>query len=288
MERMRELHRILKEAAKNAESPFCDSSKFVEMDATTMQFDERCIADPLIGSVHDPIYQGAGAYGPAGVPQPKEGAVTKAHGGILFIDEIGELCGLQMNRLLKVLEDRRVYFESSYYNAKNKDIPRHIHEIFQKGLPADFRLIGATTRSPEEIPPALRSRCVEIYFKPLEREDIKKIILNAFEKNDAEFEEGVEEYIADYANCGRDAVKIVQTAASAAMLEKRKTVKQEDVEWVVRNGRFSPVCEKKITVKNQIGRVRGLVADGEENGFFGKITKINGKNVIIRKCAGKY
>jgi len=78
----------------------------VEVDATTLRFDERGIADPLIGSVHDPIYQGAGAYGVAGIPQPKPGAVTKAHGGILFLDEIGELHPIQMNKLLKVLEDR--------------------------------------------------------------------------------------------------------------------------------------------------------------------------------------
>ena len=45
----------------------------------------------------------------AGIPQPKPGAVTKAHGGILFIDEIGELHPIQMNKLLKVLEDRKVF-----------------------------------------------------------------------------------------------------------------------------------------------------------------------------------
>lgn len=82
---------VLKEAVANSVSPFGSHAQFVEMDATTMRFDERGIADPLMGSVHDPIYQGAGAYGPAGIPQPKAGAVTKAHGGILFIDEIGEL-----------------------------------------------------------------------------------------------------------------------------------------------------------------------------------------------------
>ncbi|MFS8512936.1 MAG: AAA family ATPase, partial [Planifilum fulgidum] len=154
---------ILEEAKKNPLSPFNAESKFVEIDATTARFDERGIADPLIGSVHDPIYQGAGAMGVAGIPQPKPGAVTKAHGGVLFIDEIGELHPIQMNKLLKVLEDRKVFLESAYYNPEDSNIPSHIHDIFQNGLPADFRLIGATTRMPEEIPPAIRSRCMEIF-----------------------------------------------------------------------------------------------------------------------------
>ena len=158
---------ILDEAKKLSITPFAENSGFVEVDATALRFDERGIADPLIGSVHDPIYQGAGAYGVAGIPQPKPGAVTKAHGGILFIDEIGELHPVQMNKLLKVLEDRKVFLESAYYCSEDKNIPAHIHEIFQKGLPADFRLVGATTRTPEEIPAAIRSRCVEIFFRPL-------------------------------------------------------------------------------------------------------------------------
>ena len=79
-------------------------------------------------------------------------------------DEIGELHPVQMNKLLKVLEDRKVFLESAYYNEEDTNTPRHIHDIFQNGLPADFRLIGATTRPPEEIPPAIRSRCMEIFF----------------------------------------------------------------------------------------------------------------------------
>ena len=124
---------VLEEAKKNQKSPFKPNSVFVELDATTARFDERGIADPLIGSVHDPIYQGAGAMGQAGIPQPKQGAVTNAHGGVLFIDEIGELHPTQMNKLLKVLEDRKVYLESAYYNEENTQIPSHIHDIFKNG-----------------------------------------------------------------------------------------------------------------------------------------------------------
>jgi Lon-like ATP-dependent protease len=98
---------VLEEAKHSKGTPFLPDAAFVEIDATTARFDDRGIADPLMGSVHDPIYQGAGPLGVAGVPQPKPGAVTKAHGGILFLDEIGELHPIQMNRLLKVLEDLR-------------------------------------------------------------------------------------------------------------------------------------------------------------------------------------
>ena len=104
--------------------------------------------------------------GMAGIPQPKQGAVTRAHGGVLFIDEIGELHPIQINKLLKVLEDRKVILESAYYCPEDSNIPSHIHDIFRNGLPADFRLVGATTRMPHEIPAAIRSRCLEVFFAP--------------------------------------------------------------------------------------------------------------------------
>lgn len=66
---------ILEEAKAREESPFRQKAKFVEIDATALQFDERNIADPLLGSVHDPIYQGgAGAFWQVGIPQPRPGA----------------------------------------------------------------------------------------------------------------------------------------------------------------------------------------------------------------------
>lgn len=232
--------RIALDSAKmSTGTPFGKDAVFVEVDATTMRFDERSIADPLIGSVHDPIYQGAGDFGNLGIPVPKEGAVSKAHGGVLFIDEIGELQPIQMNRLLKVLEDRRVFFESAYYSPYNKKIPAYIHDIFKNGIPADFRLIGATTRRPNEIPEAIRSRCVEIYFNPLSRSDIEKIVISAHKKLDIGMEENVVRIIAEYTDNGRNAVKLLQTAANIVRLENRDTITVSDAEWAIRAGRYS-------------------------------------------------
>ncbi|MDP4093892.1 MAG: ATP-dependent protease LonB [Bacillota bacterium] len=258
---------ILEEAKQIQISPFKREAKFVEVDATTLRFDERGIADPLIGSVHDPIYQGAGAYGVAGVPQPKPGAVTKAHGGILFIDEIGELHPIQMNKLLKVLEDRRVFLESAYYSSEDNNIPSHIHEIFQKGLPADFRLVGATTRIADEIPPAIRSRCVEIYFRPLQAHEIAVIAKNASFKGGFRIEEGVEDLVSKYAQNGRDAVNIIQIAGGIAQVEGRSLIFRKDVEWVAEFGHYSPRLEKKVIEGEQVGCINGLAVFGNCTGM---------------------
>lgn len=257
---------ILNEAKKNPLSPFRSGAQFTEIDATIARFDERGIADPLIGSVHDPIYQGAGAMGVAGIPQPKPGAVTKAHGGMLFIDEIGELHPIQMNKLLKVLEDRKVILESAYYNPEDMQIPQHIHDIFQNGLPADFRMVGATTRTPEEIPPALRSRCMEIFFRPLLPEEIGEIAANALDKIGFPASPEAVEVVKKYAGNGREAVNIVQLAAGLAMTEKRDKLTAADVEWVVANSQIQPRPDKKIPAAPQIGVVNGLAVYGPSMG----------------------
>ncbi|MCM8900098.1 ATP-dependent protease LonB [Caldicoprobacter algeriensis] len=253
---------VLEEAKKNPRSPFRADAKFIEMDATSIRFDERSIADPLIGSVHDPIYQGAGPLGIAGIPQPKPGAVTKAHGGVLFLDEIGELHPIQMNKLLKVLEDRKVFFESAYYSSYDTNIPRHIHEIFQKGLPADFRLIGATTRSPSEIPAAIRSRCLEIFFRELRPDEIMQIAKNAAKKGGFSIAERAVELVGKYAGNGRDAVNIIQLAGGLALTEGRTDITVEDIEWVINSGHYSPRPEKKVQGTPRVGCVNGLAVYG--------------------------
>lgn len=257
---------VLEEAKKQSASPFNENALFTEIDATTARFDERGIADPLIGSVHDPIYQGAGAMGQAGIPQPKPGAVTKAHGGILFIDEIGELHPIQLNKLLKVLEDRKVFLESAYYSEENQQIPKHIHDIFQNGLPADFRLVGATTRTPDELPPAIRSRCLEIFFRSLVPSEVYKIAMNAVEKMKMEIEENAVEFLTRYATNGREAVNMVQIAAGIAITEQRKKIVRSDIEWVVNSSQKSPRPDKKVLGGTFIGLVNGLAVYGPNMG----------------------
>lgn len=249
---------VLEEAKLRPDSPFTSYSKFIEIDATCVRFDERSIADPLLGSVHDPIYQGAGAMGVQGIPQPKPGAVTRAHCGVLFLDEIGELHPVQMNKLLKVLEDRKVSFESAYYSKNNTNIPAHIHDIFQNGLPADFRLIGATTRSPDEMPQALRSRCVEIFFSPLSDRDLVKIAKNAADRVGIGIGENTLMECAAYAHSGRDAVNMVQLAGSVAQDEGRMNIESSDIEWVASTCRFTRKFKPRIAWSSRPGVCSGL------------------------------
>ena len=259
--------RLALEAAKRSEgTPFGADAPFVEMDATCLRFDERAIADPLFGSVHDPIYQGAGPLGQSGVPQPKEGAVTRAHGGVLFLDEIGEMHPVQMNKLLKVLEDRVVRLDSAYYDPTDEATPAYIHDIFQNGLPADFRLIGATTRSPADIPPALRSRCMEIYFRPLERRELALVAENAARRAGYDLAREDAALVAAYADSARTAVNLVQLAAATARQEKRAGILRADVEYVAACSRRALAREPEPVAGDTPGQVNALAVGGAEVG----------------------
>ncbi|MFA7077016.1 MAG: ATP-dependent protease LonB [Syntrophomonas sp.] len=276
---------VLSEACANMLSPFKEKAKFIEIDATICRFDERNIADPLIGSVHDPIYQGAGAMGSAGIPQPKPGACTRAHGGILFIDEIGELHPLQMNKLLKVLEDRKVLLESAYYTESDRNIPSHIHDIFKNGLPADFRLVGATTRKPDDIPPALRSRCMEIYFKPLDNKCINDITRNAASKVGLQLEEEALMEISRHASNGREAVNMVQLVAGMAQVEKSTVISQRIVQKVINNGHRSARLELKVKDSPLVGVVNGLAVYGAN---VGTLVEVEASVLAVDKGGGAW
>ena len=209
---------VLEAAKKRAASPFAENAPFVETDGTTLRWDPRDMTNPLLGSVHDPIYQGAQkSLADSGVPEPKPGLVTDAHGGILFIDEIGEMDEMLQNKLLKVLEDKRAHFESAYYDPDDKRVPPYIRKLFEEGAPADFVLIGATTREADHINPALRSRCAEIYFEPLTPAHILTIVENAAQRLNVELADGVAQLISTYTIEGRKAINILADAYSLAL-----------------------------------------------------------------------
>lgn len=268
-------------AKKRKYTPFEADAPFVEVDGTTLRWDPREVTNPLLGSVHDPIYQGARRdLAEGSIPEPKLGLVTDAHGGVLFIDEIGELELMLQNKLLKVLEDKRVLFESAYYDPDDPQVPKYIKKLFSEGAPADFVLIGATTKDPSEINPALRSRCAEIYFDPLTEGDIETIVADAADRLEINLGAGVKATIPKYTIEGRQATRLLADAYSVALYriheaqkpeeEKQVSVEKEDLLEVIQAARLTPYNHTKATNEAEIGKVFGLGVSG----FLGSIIEI--------------
>lgn len=259
----------LNEAKKLSFTPYEADAKFVEVDGTTLRWDPREITNPLLGSVHDPIYQGSKRdLAEGGIPEPKLGLVTEAHGGVLFIDEIGELDEILQNKLLKVLEDKRVEFSSAYYDPDDEGTPQYVKYLFDNGAPADFVLIGATTREPQEINPALRSRCTEVFFEPLTSKNIQRIVQDAANKLQIDMEEGVAEMISNYTIEGRKAINLLADAYGAILYEgriedgKRILVTVKDIEEVIQISRITPYEVHNLEHETEVGHIYGLAVSG--------------------------
>jgi Lon-like ATP-dependent protease len=203
---------------------------------------------------------------------------------VLFIDEIGELHPVQMNKLLKVLEDRKVFLESAYYSSEDTNIPRHVHEMFRNGLPADFRLVAATTRRPEEIPPAIRSRCLEVFFKPLTADEVEAIAINAAAKIGFEVDpEGIA-VVRKYAANGREAVNLLQVAAGICMAERKTRISARELEWVVNSGQYHPRPERQIEEVGAPGLAYGLGIFGANQGI---VMEVEANAIHVPKGTGK-
>ncbi|KEI01977.1 ATPase AAA [Clostridium botulinum C/D str. BKT2873] len=258
----------LEEVKKINNTPFDGDGKFVEVDGTTLRWDPREITNPLLGSVHDPIYQGSKRdLAEIGVPEPKPGLVTDAHGGVLFIDEIGELDDILQNKLLKVLEDKRVEFSSSYYDPDDENIPKYIKYLFENGAPADFVLIGATTREPKDINPALRSRCTEVYFEPLSSKDVQDIVEDAAGRLNIKLQDGVSALISKYTIEGRKAVNLLADAYGYVLYNEKVddtevTIKIKDIEEVISISRLTPFEQVYHNEEPEVGHIYGLGVSG--------------------------
>ena len=272
--------RLVMEYAKTLpNSAFGKDAPFIEVDGTILRWDPREVTNPLIGSVHDPIYQGARRdLADGGLPEPKPGLVTDAHGGILFIDEIGEMDWQLQVKLLKVLEDKRVQFDSAYYDPESPNIPQYIRKLFDEGAPANFVLIGATTRLPESINPAIRSRCAEVFFDPMNHEDIANVVKGAAKRLRLSLDKGVADLIADHADDARKAISILSDAhglllfRSEGKIDKRRMLKlsMDVVREALQMGRQVPLNMVKAETEPRIGRVYGLGA----HGFLGSTLEI--------------
>lgn len=266
-------------AKSRAYAPFAEDAPFVEASGATLRWDPRETTNPLLGSVHDPIYQGSRReFAESGIPEPKLGLVTKAHGGVLFIDEIGEMDATLQTKLLKVLEDKRFTFESSYYDGSDPSVPAYVKKLFDDGAPADFVMIGATTRDPSEIDPAIRSRCAEVYFEPLTEAQIREIVAGAARRLGVKLAASVPGLIASYTIEGRKAVQIVADAHGHALFRdselaspaarrsqtsaRRKasvtTIVEADVTTVVQTGRLVQHTPVRARRGREIGKTLGL------------------------------
>ncbi len=269
---------VLEAAKKVSHAPFAPEAPFIETDGTTLRWDPRDMTNPLLGSVHDPIYQGARRdLADNGVPEPKPGLVTDAHGGILFIDEIGEMDELLQNKLLKVLEDKRAYFESAYFDPTDEKVPPYIRKLFIEGAPADFVLIGATTRDASHVNPALRSRCAAIYFEPLTPAQIVELLLKAAVKLSANLSREAAELISEYTVEGRKAVGILADAYSLAVSrladgESTENVEilLDDIREVARVSRLYQYVTKKASDTAMQGHIFGLGVSG----FLGSVIEM--------------
>ena len=261
---------VLEEAKRRTYTPFAADAPFVEASGSTLRWDPRETTNPLLGSVHDPIYQGSRReFAESGIPEPKLGLVTKAHGGVLFIDEIGEMDAVLQAKLLKVLEDKRFTFESSYYDQADPSVPAYVKKLFDEGAPADFVLIGATTRDPSEIDPAIRSRAAEVYFEPLSEAQIREIVAGAAKRLGVKLARRVPDLIASYTIEGRKAVQIVADGHGLALFREHgtsrsrakpgiPTIQEEDVSLVVQSGRLVPHTPVRARKRKEIGKTFGL------------------------------
>ena len=195
------------------------------------------------------------------------------------------------NKLLKVLEDKRVFFESSYYDPTDEKVPPYVRMLFENGAPADFVLIGATTREASALNPALRSRCAEIYFEPLTPAHIVSIVNNAAQKLNVELEDGLAEVISEYTIEGRKAINILADAYSLALdradekvlsIEHPIKIEKRDVYEVAQVSRLYQYVTRKASSKPTVGHIFGLGVSG----FLGSVIEIEAVVFAAEKGKG--
>ena len=162
--------------------------------------------------------------------------------------------------------DKRVNFDSVYYDPTDTEVPKYIRLLFEKGAPADFVLIGATTRPPEAISAALRSRCSAVYFEPLTPLEIEKIVHSSAARLNLAIEPEAARLVSGCTCEGRRAVSLLIDAYGRALYEDRYRSKGERqlvvtaalMQKVLASNRYFPLNPVWTGDRTETGRVLAL------------------------------
>ncbi len=219
-------------AKEHSPDLFRGDAPFIEIDGANLIYDDRGFSvltshalEGFYGNVHDRQVE----KGLTGLPEVVLGSCARAHLGILFVDEIGELDPRAMSALLKVLEDGRELVTAGTWDPGHPNAPEWMREFFERGIPADFVLIGATTRPMAALPPALVSRCEIITFKVLTTEDRVRIAQQTAARLGVTLSEEGALLLARSTSSGREAMRRLRVARVRARVRQSLVIEARDV-----------------------------------------------------------
>ena len=151
----------------------------------------------------------------------------------------------------------------SYYIRRTPG-PEYVKSCLSR-CPADFILVGATTRDPEEISPALRSRTAEVFFDALTPAHIVAIVKGAARRLKCKLSDEAAQLIADHTIEGRKAAGLLADAYALALHKAGALpekgflpVTAEDVKEAIGAARILPNVTSKAKDALEVGRTFGL------------------------------
>lgn len=213
------------------------NSPFIEADGTALITDKHNNISQLLGHFSSATYRSSSVHAQeTGFPDFYPGLVSKAHGGVLFIDEIGEMDTANYNNLLKVIEDGKVsssMLGGSIRGPREDGEETHFDEaelsLIKNGVPARFILIGATNKNPSELPRNFASRFVTISFKSLSNLDRRRMVRDTAARVGMGITESAIEIISNFqSNQGREFVSVLTAAYSSALRRDSETISEYD------------------------------------------------------------
>ena len=107
---------------------------------------------------------------------------------------------------------------------------------------------------------------MEIYFRPLEREELALVAENAARRAGYALSGEDAALVAAYADSARTAVNLVQLAAATARQEERRSITRADVEYVAACSRRALAREPQPAAGGTPGQVNALAVSGAEVG----------------------